>query len=316
MKWQYYLVRKKEWIVVDVLIKAGCFVAIILIGYTLRRVGFFKEGDFQVLSKIVLKITLPAAIVSSVANKEISPSLLFISLLGLAGGILYILIMCLLNARNSREQMAFDVVNTPGYNIGNFTLPFVQSFLGPVGVLTVSLFDVGNAMVCLGGSYSIASIIKSGGKFDVRKIANKLVRSVPFDTYVIMLVLGLLQVKLPAFVTTFAGTISSGNAFLAMLMIGVGFNLSGDRSQIKHIAKIIAVRYGVAIVLALVFFNLLPIELEYRQALALLVFSPIGSAAPAFTAELKGDIGLSSAINSVSIIISVVCIVMTLALVL
>jgi len=302
--------------VIDVLIKAGCFVAIILIGYTLRKAGFFKEGDFQVLSKIVLKITLPAAIVSSVANKEIAPSLLFISFLGLAGGILYILIMCLLNVKNSREQMAFDVVNTPGYNIGNFTLPFVQSFLGPVGVLTVSLFDVGNAMVCLGGSYSIASIIKSGGRFDVRKIAGKLVRSVPFDTYVIMLVLGLLKIKLPGFVTTFAGTISGGNAFLAMLMIGVGFNLSGDRSQIKHIAKIIAVRYGIAIALALVFFNVLPIELEYRQALALLVFSPIGSAAPAFTAELKGDIGLASAINSVSIIISVVCIVVTLALVL
>jgi len=301
---------------IDVLIKAGCFVAIILIGYTLRKAGFFKEGDFQVLSKIVLKITLPAAIVSSVANKEIAPSLLFISFLGLAGGILYILIMCLLNVKNSREQMAFDVVNTPGYNIGNFTLPFVQSFLGPVGVLTVSLFDVGNAMVCLGGSYSIASIIKSGGRFDVRKIAGKLVRSVPFDTYVIMLVLGLLKIKLPGFVTTFAGTISGGNAFLAMLMIGVGFNLSGDRSQIKHIAKIIAVRYGIAIALALVFFNVLPIELEYRQALALLVFSPIGSAAPAFTAELKGDIGLASAINSVSIIISVVCIVVTLALVL
>jgi len=117
-------------------------------------------------------------------------------------------------------------------------------------------------------------------------------------------------------VTTFAGTISGGNAFLAMLMIGVGFNLSGDRSQIKHIAKIIAVRYGIAIALALVFFNVLPIELEYRQALALLVFSPIGSAAPAFTAELKGDIGLASAINSVSIIISVACIVVTLALVL
>ena len=301
---------------VDVLIKAGCFVAIILIGYTLRKVGFFKEGDFQVLSKIVLKITLPAAIVSSVANKAIAPSLLFISLLGLMGGVLYIALMCLLNLRSTRDQMAFDVVNTPGYNIGNFTLPFVQSFLGPVGVLTVSLFDVGNAMVCLGGSYSIASIIKSGGKFDVRKIVGKLIRSVPFDTYIIMLVLGLLQIPVPEFVTTFAGTISGGNAFLAMLMIGVGFNLSGDRSQIAHIAKIVAVRYGIAIVLALIFFNLLPLELEYRQALALLVFSPIGSAAPAFTAELKGDIGLASAINSVSIIISVICIVAVLALVL
>lgn len=301
---------------VDVLIKAGCFVLIILMGYTLRRTGFFKEGDFQVLSKIVLKITLPAAIVSSVANKEISPSLLFISLLGLLCGIIYVVIMCVLNLKNSRDRMAFDVLNTPSYNIGNFTLPFVQSFLGPVGMLTVSLFDVGNAMICLGGTYSIASMIKSGGKFDIRKIINKLLHSIPFDTYVIMLILGLLQIKVPAAVTTVAGIIGGGNAFLAMLMIGVGFNLSGDRSQIAHIAKIMVIRYSVAIALALVFFNLLPLELEYRQALALLVFSPIGSAAPAFTAELKSDIGLASAINSVSIIISVICIVVVLAIVL
>lgn len=301
---------------VDVLIKAGSFVAIILLGYVLRKINFFKEGDFQVLSRIVLKISLPAALVSSLANKEIDPSLLFISLLGLGGGILYIVIMYFLNLRTSREQMAFDVLNTPGYNIGNFTMPFVQSFLGPVGVLAVSLFDVGNAFVCLGGSFGVASIIKSGGKFDLRKIGAKLIRSVPFDAYVIMLILGLLKIRVPEAVTVLASTIGGGNAFLAMLMIGVGFNLSGDKSQIRHIAKIISIRYGVAIVLAFVFFNFLPLELEYRQALALLVFSPIGSAAPAFTADLKGDIGLASAINSVSIILSVICIVVTLALVL
>ena len=84
---------------VDVLIKAGSFVAIILLGYVLRKINFFKEGDFQVLSKIVLKISLPAALVSSLANKEIDPSLLFISLLGLGGGVLYIVIMYFLNLR-------------------------------------------------------------------------------------------------------------------------------------------------------------------------------------------------------------------------
>ncbi|MGN0987267.1 MAG: AEC family transporter, partial [Otoolea sp.] len=68
---------------IEILIRAACFVAIILLGYLLRRVGFFKEEDFHLLSKIVLKITLPAAIVSSVANKEIDPSLMFISLIGL-----------------------------------------------------------------------------------------------------------------------------------------------------------------------------------------------------------------------------------------
>jgi hypothetical protein len=39
------------------------------------------------------------------------------------------------------------------------------------------------------------------------------------------------------------------------------------------------------------------------------VFSPIASAAPAFTGDLKGDVGLSSAINSISIVCSIVIIV-------
>ena len=41
----------------------------------------------------------------------------------------------------------------------------------------------------------------------------------------------------------------------------------------------------------------------------ILAFSPIGSAVPGFTAELKSDVGLSSAINSISIVISIVIIV-------
>ena len=64
-----------------------------------------------------------------------------------------------------------------------------------------------------------------------------------------------------------------------------------------------------AAVLALCYFFLLPFELEVRQALVILAFSPIGSAVPVFTAELKGDVGLSSAANSIAIVISIVIIV-------
>jgi len=41
----------------------------------------------------------------------------------------------------------------------------------------------------------------------------------------------------------------------------------------------------------------------------LLAFSPIASAVPAFTGEMKSDVGLSSAINSISIVCSIVIIV-------
>ena len=103
---------------------------------------------------------------------------------------------------------------------------------------------------------------------------------------------------------------------MAMLMIGVGFKLSGDKAQMGTIVKLMAVRYGVAAVLSACFYFLLPMPLEYRQTLAILVFAPIASAAPAFTADLKGDIGLSSAINSISILISICCIVAVVGLVL
>lgn len=300
-----------------VLSRAACFIGVILLGYGLRRIGFFKEEDFHVLSKIVLKITLPAAIVFSFADKEIDVSMLVLSLLGLGAGLIYIGIGFLMNTRASGDQKAFGILNLSGYNIGNFTLPFVQSFLGPAGVVVTSLFDTGNAVVCLGGAYSAAAMAKGEGKgMPATQILKTLAKSVPFDTYMIMTVLCLLGIRLPSQAVSFAGIIADGNAFMAMLMIGVGFKLSGDKSQLGTMAKILGIRYGVAAVLSCVFYFLLPLPLEYRQTLAILMFAPVASAAPAFTGDLKGDIGLSSAVNSMSILISICCIVGAIAVVL
>ena len=63
----------------EVLTRASCFVAIILLGYLLKRIGIFKDRDFSVLSNITLKITLPAAIVTNFANKELDPSMFLLT---------------------------------------------------------------------------------------------------------------------------------------------------------------------------------------------------------------------------------------------
>lgn len=290
----------------EILINAGCFVAVILLGIILRRIGFFKEGDFRVLSQIALKITLPAAVVVSFSQAQLDSSLLLISLLGLGCGAVYILVAFLINLRTNREQRAFDVLNLPGYNIGLFAMPFISGFLGPMGVVTTSLFDTGNAVVCLGGAYGIADGIKSGSRFSVWRVVKALLTSVPFLAYVIMIVLRLLQLQLPGPVLQFAGVIKNASTFVAMLMIGVGFRISVNKQQIGQILKIVLLRYAVAACLALVFWHFLPFALEVRQALVLLAFSPIGAATPAFTGQLKSDVGLSSAINSICIVCSIV----------
>lgn len=300
----------------EILVRAGCFVGIILLGYLMRRAGVFKESDFSVLSKIVVKITLPAAIVSSFNGKEIDPAMLGILLIGLGGGVIYITLGYLMNRKNGREQQAFAIINMSGYNVGNFTLPFVQSFLGPSGVIATSIFDTGNAFICLGGAYSVASIVKGHGKFSIMKIMKKLVRSVAFDCYIIMLIVTLFHIPVPSPVFSFAEIIGNANSFTAMLMIGIGFKLSGDMTQMKKIVKMLAVRYSVASVIALGCYYLLPLSFEMRLALVILAFSPIASAAPAFTGDIEGDTGLASAVNSLSILCSIVFIVCLLVVLL
>ena len=300
----------------DILTRAGCFVAIILLGYTLRRTGVFGPETFGVLSKVVMKITLPAALISSAAGKPIDVSMLTIALLGLAGGILYMLLGWLMSRKGSRSEKAFCIQNVPGYNIGTFALPFTQSFLGPVGVLTTSIFDLGNAVICFGGSYCIAQSVKDGGKADFRRILRTASTSLPFLTHIMMVILNLNSLTLPGPVLELAEIMGGGNACLAMLMIGSGMKISADRSKVGTMVKILSARFGIAAILALCYYYLLPFSLEIRQTLVILAFAPIGSTVPVFTAELKEDVGLSSTINSIAIVISIVIIVTLLTVML
>lgn len=291
---------------VEILSKAACFVGIIVLGFVLRRVGFFKKDDFRILSQIALKITLPASVVVSFSQMTVKPSMLTIVLLALSCGLIYIGAAFVLNIRRSKEQRAFEVLNLPGYNIGLFALPFLQSYLGPMGVVTASLFDTGNAMVCLGGAYGIASSVKAGGKFSFKRIGKALLTSMPFMTYMIMILLSLTGIKLPAIALNFADVIKASNTFIAMLMIGVGFHIEAEKSQILQIVKMVLTRYAIAAVFAVIAYWVLPFDLEIRKALVLLVFSPISAAVPAFTGELGEDVGLSSAMNSICILCSIV----------
>ena len=215
----------------------------------------------------------------------------------------------LVNRKKGRDEQAFAMLNLTGYNIGTFVIPFAQSFLGSLGVIAVSIFDTGNAVMCLGGAFSMACMVKDGSGFSLKRIFGALAKSVPFVTYVIMLLMNLVKLSVPDFVLSVANIGSNANAFMAMLMIGVGFKLEGKRSQYTTIAKLLLIRYGFALVFALIFYYGLPFALEVRQALVILAFAPIGSAVPGFTGEMKGDVGLSSALNSMTMVISIVIIV-------
>ena len=303
--------------ILTVLTKAIAFIFIIVMGYALKKKGFFAAKDFYLISRIVIRITLPCAIISNFSNLTMDNSLLFLCVIGILANLVMVGIGFLTNIRSDGDRTAFDMINLSGYNIGNFTLPFVQSFLGPVGFAATSLFDAGNAVMCTGVTYTLASLAKgTGEKASPSNVVRSLLSSLPFDAYVIMTILAVCKIPLPSVVISFAPTVGGANAFLALLMIGIGFEIHMEKEKLNRIIRLMVIRYGVAVVFALGAFFLLPFPLPVRQAMTIVAFGPISSVATAFTGRIGGDVELSSAVNSLSIVLSIITITLTLILVL
>ena len=58
------------------LIKTGGLLLIVALGYLLKRRGVFQQGDARLLSRIIVNLTLPGALLSSFSAFRLVPSLL------------------------------------------------------------------------------------------------------------------------------------------------------------------------------------------------------------------------------------------------
>ena len=127
----------------DILYRAAAYLLIIALGVFLKKVGFFHEQDFRTLAKILLNITLPCAIIYSFSKVDFQISLLTVTGLSLFVGILMMFIAFFTSRMTGKKgNIPFDILNLSGYNIGNFCLPFAQSFLEPLSLLGITLFDI------------------------------------------------------------------------------------------------------------------------------------------------------------------------------
>ena len=86
------------------------------------------------------------------------------------------------------------------------------------------------------------------------------------------------------------------------------FELKPNRQHTKKVVLSLLIRYGFAVVTALIFYHCLPFSLEVRQVLVIISFAPIPALAPVFTAKCGGDTEIAGLVNSISILISIVAI--------
>ena len=296
-----------------ILVKACGFLFMIALGYVLKRIGLFSIDDSSVLSKIVLKITLPMAIVSNFKGLELNSSFLVAIMIGFAVHFVSISTVLLLTRRKPAEQRAFSIINTSGYNIGLCTLPYMSSFFAADAIALVCMFDVGNAIMCFGFTFAFAMMISKGkGNVSKKEVMKTLFTSMPFVTYLVMIILCGLNLTLPEPVYTVAGMIGQANACVAMLLIGILFEPKFDRNELKDMIGVFILRMILGTAFALCIYHFLPIPLIYRQILSVIVFSPILSVAPIYTERCGYNRSVAAVLNSLMIPFSMI--VMTVLL--
>lgn len=289
--------------------KALTLVSVIVLGYLMKRSGWVKGSDFGLISTIVLKITLPCAIITGLNSTEVDVASTGLVAFGLAAVVLPQVVAFFVEARNGRRAQAFGVLNVSSFNIGLFAIPYLSAFVGPEAILVASLFDIGNALGIAGVGFAW-SVVLAGTEGTRRDAARRVARSIGTNpliiTYVVMLVIRLLDVHVPAPILGFTTLVGGANTFLAMLMIGIAFEARLSRDRYGIVAKYLALRYGLLLLFVLAAWFLLPYPPEIRIAVAMILFAPTAAMVPGLTHERGLDYQVSAFLISCTVIIGIV----------
>lgn len=287
------------------LTQVALFLFIIILAQILKRIGLFTEKEGSTLSSISLNITLPAAIVASFNTFTMDYSLLVLVAYGIGANILLASLSYLFMCKQNNSLKAYALLSGSTYNVGNFSFPFIQSLFGAQALVAASLFDLGNALMTTGLTYSLASSVSQGKRPESTDLLKKLFTSVPFITYLVMITLSFAHIRLPLFLQDWMVAIGKANPIIAMLMIGIMLDIHFEKSWIKYTLGLLTIRYGMGILMAWYFIVHTDFNQIIKTTLVFVVFSPSATSSVAFLEKLTDEKKLASFTSSLSVLASI-----------
>lgn len=278
---------------------------IILLGYLMKRIGKLEEESGKSLAMVVINVTLPALILSTIPSLNLDPSLF----LGTIIAFIFSVFMMFLSKhifRNERYK-AEAVMNSLGFNIGLFAYPIIEALFGGEGIKTIVMFDFGNAFIVFGITYIICYQYSERQKHEPLnklRILKLFLGSLPFMSYIVALLLNLLNISLPGVSKDVVEVLAKANMGLVLLVLGLNLNFSFEKSEWRVIMKVILLRYTAGLVVGLILFFTLPFSIIYRTVILFGLILPIPVIVVPYSVEFGYNYKLSGSITNFTIIIS------------
>ncbi len=280
----------------------------ILAVFLLKEKGFIPADSSKVLSWIVMHVTFPASILSSLPASELNPEYFFLPLISIFFAFSSLAIGLVLFRNLSPEYKGLMLMGSIGINIGLFAFPMIEAVYGPQGAQVAALMDTGNVVMIFGLSYMVGdrwSPASESHKRGVLGTLKLLGKSVPLLAYLTALALNLLSLRLPEFLQSWFTVVGKANQFLVLAVLGLvlNFDWKGHASR-SGLPRLLLLRYLLGLGLGVLVWFFLPGDILMRKVVALCLILPAGFAVVPYSMEFGYNRNAAGAVVNLTLIIS------------
>lgn len=99
---------------------------IILIGFIIKKYKIISEKDGEALSKVILNVTMPAAVISSTSTLEFDLTFGLMPLVAILYGILMTISAIVLFRKETSDNRGMMSMLLPGLSVALFAFPFIE----------------------------------------------------------------------------------------------------------------------------------------------------------------------------------------------
>lgn len=278
--------------------------AFFCMGYIFKKIYHYPEDAGQILTRVILNITLPVTIflsaskASNIAQAWLLPVSAFMIQMTVFG-IYYIL------SRRLKLDTQTECVFITAPLISNtlfFMAPIFYLAYGEQSLTHLILYDIGNAVTI----YLIAhSIFKFHGQKRLHIISNikTIVTSPPVWGMILGLTAGAAGLTIPEFILHPLLIIRETNIFLPMFLLGFYFTPALDRLPLVLSTVFLRAGLGLALGVAFSFLFTSPIN---KVTVIMMATAPIGLISLIYAAMYDKDVRFASNITSYSMVAGLV----------
>ena len=277
-------------------------ILIFVLGYILKRANFFRKEHGDLFLKIVFYITVPALLLLSLPEIELSWEFIYLPL----APIFIVFVTYFLSGfvgrllKLKQTTMGVVLVGTLIMNIG-FTLPFFIAAYGEEGLIRALMFDFTNASLTFTFVYYLACKHGAGRSSSSIK---RVLTSTPMWAMLIGIILNLTNLSLPdVFNNLFA---ILGNLMVPLLMLALGIYFCPRIVYALPLTASLIIRMGVGLGLGFLFVAHFDIEGLNRSIILVGSAAPIGYNTLTYSSIEKMDQEFAASLVSISIMVGII----------